>query len=411
MRFLTPSSTSTAITIATAVLTTASFVDAWSLAPDLHAGIRIDTFSQHRYQHQHQHQHQHEHDHQHQPKKNRGVPSTSTNRRTLQLSSTSNNNNNNKNGKDSTISSEYDLSLFSPCKINLFLRILGKRPDGFHDLASLFQTVAFGDTLHLKLIDNDNDDAKEDEFGCNMKGVPTDKSNLVIRALDLVREKTGNGDRFFKANLWKQVPAQAGLGGGSGNAAAAMWGANELLGRPATLDQLVEWSADLGSDITFFLSTGTAYCTGRGEIMTPVAPLQDGTKLIIVKPDIGLSTPAVFKALDYDQLSKVEPNVLLQRFMEFGAVDAGRTGDAYVNDLEQPAFDCLPELRALKEELCAVEGFDHVMMSGSGTSIFCIGEPVDEGGFMEVFGEREGVSVFSTEFISREEGVWFQPKA
>jgi len=203
MRFLTPSSTSTAITIATAVLTTASFVDAWSLAPDLHAGIRIDTFSQHRYkhQHQHQHQHQHEHDHQHQPKKNRGVPSTSTNRRTLQLSSTSNNNNNDK---DNTISSEYDLSLFSPCKINLFLRILGKRPDGFHDLASLFQTVAFGDTLHLKLIDNDNDDngAKEDEFGCNMKGVPTDKSNLVIRALDLVREKTGNGDRFFKANLW-----------------------------------------------------------------------------------------------------------------------------------------------------------------------------------------------------------------
>ncbi len=141
--------------------------------------------------------------------------------------------------------SEYDLSLFSPCKINLFLRIIRKRPDGFHDLASLFQTIGFGDMLHLKLLssnddndDNDDDTMESDIFECNMEGVPTDKTNLVIRALDLVRKKTGNEDKFFKANLIKQVPAQAGLGGGSGNAAAAMWGANELLGNPATLEEV-----------------------------------------------------------------------------------------------------------------------------------------------------------------------------
>eukprot|EP00555_Chaetoceros_dichaeta_P011554 CAMPEP_0198263338 /NCGR_PEP_ID=MMETSP1447-20131203/11695_1 /TAXON_ID=420782 /ORGANISM="Chaetoceros dichaeta, Strain CCMP1751" /LENGTH=399 /DNA_ID=CAMNT_0043951887 /DNA_START=1 /DNA_END=1200 /DNA_ORIENTATION=- len=396
MRFLTP----TAVTIAAAIFTTASFADAWILAPAaLQTGIRSNIFHQKRYQYQ---------QHQQLDNKHNGVgPSSSNERRTslVHLSSSTPNNND----ENAQLSDEYDLSLFSPCKINLFLRILGKRPDGFHNLASLFQTVAFGDTLHLKLRCSDDDPTvKEDDFECNMKGVPTDKTNLVIRALDLVRDKTGNEDKFFKANLWKQVPAQAGLGGGSGNAAAAMWGANELLGRPATLDQLVEWSGDLGSDITFFLSTGTAYCTGRGEIMTPVPPLQDGTKLCILKPDIGLSTPAVFKALDYAALSQVDPNVLLQRFMDFGAVDAGG-GDAYVNDLEQPAFDCLPELRALKEELCEVEGFDHVMMSGSGTSIFCIGEPDDLEGFREEFGEREGLSVFSTEFISRKEGVWFQP--
>lgn len=297
----------------------------------------------------------------------------------------------------------YDLSLFSPCKVNLFLRIIRKREDGFHDLASLFQAVGFGDTLHLSLVDDE-----QDSFECNMEGVPTDKTNLVIRALDLVREKTGNTDKFFKANLVKQVPAQAGLGGGSANAAAAMWGANELLGSPASLDELVEWSGALGSDITFFLSRGTAYCTGRGEIMTPVAPMKDGTKLCIVKPDIGLSTPSVFKALKYDCLSTVDPEELLNRFLENG-VDAGGP-DAYVNDLEQPAFDCVPELKALKEELKEVEGFRHVMMSGSGTSIFCIGEPDDMEAFMEKFDTREGVSVFSTEFISREEGKWFQPK-
>lgn len=307
--------------------------------------------------------------------------------------------------------SEYDLSLFSPCKINLFLRIIGKRPDGFHDLASLFQTISFGDMLYLSLkLDEDSSDADADAdtFECNMEGVPTDKSNLVIRALDLVRSKTGNEDKFFKANLVKQVPAQAGLGGGSGNAAAAMWGANELLGRPATLEQLVEWSGDLGSDITFFLSEGTAYCTGRGEIMTPVAPLADGTKVCIVKPDIGLSTPEVFRALDYDQLSTIDPEELLETFMQKGAVDAG--ADSYVNDLEQPAFDCLPQLGALKAELKGVDGFDHVMMSGSGTSIFCIGEPTDWDGFMKEFGERDGLNVFSAEFTSRKEGVWFETK-
>ena len=167
----------------------------------------------------------------------------------------------------------------------------------------------------------------------------------------------------------------------------------------------MEWSGDLGSDITFFLSQGTAYCTGRGEIMTPVAPLKDGTKVCIVKPDIGLSTPEVFRALKYDLLSTADPEELLQTFMNNGAEDAG--SDAYVNDLEQPAFDCLPELGALKNELEEVKGFDHVMMSGSGTSIFCVGEAEDWETFEKEFGERDGLNVYKSEFISRKEGVWF----
>ena len=132
------------------------------------------------------------------------------------------------------------------------------------------------------------------------------------------------------------------------------------------------------------------------------------TKVCIVKPDIGLSTPEVFRALDYDQLSTLDPEDLLETFMKKGAVDAGKS--AYVNDLEQPAFDCLPQLRELKEELQTVEGFDHVMMSGSGTSIFCIGEPKGWDDFMKKFGEREGVNIFPAEFTSRKEGQWFENK-
>lgn len=124
--------------------------------------------------------------------------------------------------------------LFSPCKINLFLRIIRKREDGYHDLASLFQAIGFGDTLELTPLE---DSASNDIFTCNMEGVPTDSSNLVIRALELMREKTGV-TQYFQANLIKQVPAQAGLGGGSANAATAMWGANELMGKPASLDQV-----------------------------------------------------------------------------------------------------------------------------------------------------------------------------
>ncbi|CAB9522026.1 erythritol kinase, chloroplastic/chromoplastic [Seminavis robusta] len=294
------------------------------------------------------------------------------------------------------------LSLFSPCKINLFLRIIRKREDGFHDLASLFQAVGFGDTLELTNLD----EGEADEFSCNMEGVPVDSTNLVLRALQLMREKTGV-QQYFQANLIKQVPAQAGLGGGSANAATAMWGANQLMGNPATLEQMVEWSGDLGSDITFFLSRGTAYCTGRGEIMDSIdPPLTPGTKLCIVKPNVGLSTPAVFKALEYDKLSTLDAKeTLLPAFLK--GVDTV-PDEYFINDLEPPAFSCVPELAALKDELCQVEGFQHIMMSGSGTSIFCLGSPADEAAFLAKFDERDDVQVFFTEFIDRPEGVWFE---
>lgn len=135
-------------------------------------------------------------------------------------------------------------------------------------------------------------------------------------------------------------------------------------------------------------------------------PLPTGTKLCIVKPDIGLSTPSVFKAMEYDKLSDLDPEeTLLPKFLE--GVD--QVPDEYfVNDLEYPAFKCLPELKELKDELLKVKGFDHVMMSGSGTSIFCLGEPDDKESFTKRFAKREGLKVFFSDFISRPEGVWFE---
>lgn len=170
---------------------------------------------------------------------------------------------------------------------------------------------------------------------------------------------------------------------------------------------MVEWSGELGSDITFFMSQGTAYCTGRGEIMSSIdPPLSSGTPVCIVKPAVGLSTPAVFKALDYDQLSTIDADeILLPTFL---AGIETVPDEMFINDLELPAFKCLPELKKLKDELLKVEGFDHVMMSGSGTSIFCLGVPKDKSSFDETFGNRNDVQVFYSEFISRPPGQWFE---
>lgn len=140
--------------------------------------------------------------------------------------------------------------------------------------------------------------------------------------------------------------------------------------------------------------------------MRPVPSMKDGTKLYIVKPSIGLSTPSVFKALQYDKLSTMDPELLLARFLSHGALNAG--DDCYVNDLELPAFICAPELRTLKDELRMVKGFKYVMMSGSGSSIFCIGEPEDKEAFSKKFATRDNLSIFPTEFISRKEGEWFR---
>jgi 4-diphosphocytidyl-2-C-methyl-D-erythritol kinase len=164
----------------------------------------------------------------------------------------------------------------------------------------------------------------------------------------------------------------------------------------SVLKQLIEWSAALGSDITFFLSQGTSYCTGRGEILTPQPPVGPGTPVTICKPDVGLSTPAVLKSLNYDLLrNDLEPEVLLDDFKTSGVIDA----TSYINDLEPPAFANLPELEALKEELLEVDGFSHVSMSGSGTSIFCIGHPTDKAAFQEKFGGRADLKVFFSKFI------------
>lgn len=239
------------------------------------------------------------------------------------------------------------LVLASPAKVNLFLRILGKRPDGYHELASLFYRVDhLSDELTLSL-------AEEDSFVCDHPAIPPE--NLVTAAVALFRRKTG---RSFPValRLQKRIPLQAGLGGGSSNAATTLKGLNLLCGSPYTEKELQAWSAELGSDVPFFFSSGAAYCTGRGERVRDLPHYQFPYRLSLHTPPEGLSTARVYQELRPSDCAKVDPEELLSHFLS--------GNPHFVNDLEAPAFRLLPQLAMIKREKPGA------VMSGSGSTFF-----------------------------------------
>lgn len=273
------------------------------------------------------------------------------------------------------------LSLKSPAKINLFLRILRRRADGYHELASLFQAIDLCDIMSFEIAD-------KDVLTCSDPSLPTDATNLVSKAVQLFRRKT-KIETSFVIHLQKNIPQQAGLGGGSSNAATTLWALNALCGHPAKEAELAAWGAEIGSDISFFLSQGTAYCTGRGEILRALPALKN-LSLSIVKPLEGLSTPQVYGKLNAANLKQRDPEATLASFF------AGQP--SYFNDLEQPAFEVMPELAALKRKL-EHSGFSQVLMSGSGSSFFCLGE-----GNLSNF---SSCLTFKTKFINRLPDQWY----
>ncbi|KAL4578594.1 hypothetical protein LXL04_014719 [Taraxacum kok-saghyz] len=291
------------------------------------------------------------------------------------------------------------LSLFSPCKINVFLRITSKRPDGFHDLASLFHVISLGDKIKFSL----SPSKSTDRLSTNVPGIPLDERNLIIKALNLYRKKTGS-DKYFWVHVDKRVPTGAGLGGGSSNAATALWAANQFSGGLATEKELQEWSGEIGSDVPFFFSNGAAYCTGRGEIVEDIpSPLPLDLPMVLIKPPQACSTAEVYKRFRMDVSSTVEPLTLLEKISKNGI-----SQDVCVNDLEPPAFEVLPSLKRLKQRIVAAGRgkYDAVFMSGSGSTIVGVGSP-DPPQF--IYDEEDYKDVFLSEatFITRGDQQWY----
>lgn len=269
-----------------------------------------------------------------------------------------------------------NLSLFSPAKLNLFFRVLSKRDDGYHEIASLMQAISLGDRLYFERSDRD-------ELTSNDPSLPCDESNLVQRALTLFRQKTGISFPV-KIFIEKSIPIEGGLGGGSSNLATTLWALNELSGSRASLSELREWAGIFTSDGPFFFSEGTAYCTGRGEKIKNLSPAPR-KNLWLAKVDIGMSTPLVYSRCIPNACSNEDPQKLLEK-------------GTYINDLEAPVFTLEPKLEKLKHDLLAL-GFEAATMTGSGSTFFCFGEVENP--------SLPGVHFIEAPFLTRSENDWY----
>ena len=266
--------------------------------------------------------------------------------------------------------SAVDLVIQAPAKLNLFFEVLAKRSDGYHEIETLMCPIDIYDTLHFQ---EDPNGALElrcrrvfgagGPCGRGLSEVPEGPKNLVMQAVELVRRRSGVR-RGAKLRLVKRIPAAAGLGGGSSDAAAALVAANEgwQLGR--SREELAHWAAELGSDVPFFLAGGPAICRGRGERVTPLTGVGD-LYFVVVRPPAGLSTAAVYGACRAaGQPQTVWPLVEALRKGDWKEV-AGRL----LNRL-QPAAEALsPWVKRLQQEFSQL-GFLGYGMSGSGTSYF-----------------------------------------
>lgn len=249
------------------------------------------------------------------------------------------------------------LELSSPAKINLWLRILGRREDGFHEVQTRLCKVGVQDTVSLKLTDAAPGTVS---LTCNQAGIPLDEDNLAIKALRVFEQRAGVL-RAWKIHLEKRIPHGAGLGGGSSNAAAVLKGCNQLLGSPLKQETLLEIAGQIGSDVPCFLLDSTAADgSGRGEKVVPV-DFPWSLPLVLIKPAFPIPTPWAYKKWS---VSQELPGVLYAR-------QISPWGDL-VNDLERPVFEKYRLLPALKTWLLSHVSVRVALMSGSGSTVFAI---------------------------------------
>ncbi len=244
--------------------------------------------------------------------------------------------------------------LTAPAKINLHLRILRRREDGFHDVEMRLCPISVADEVRLE----PRSDGKV-KLTCSDPTVPADESNLALRALRAFEETTGIR-RGWNLDLQKYIPHGAGLGGGSSDAAAVLRGLNESCDFPLQTQALEGLAAGLGSDVPFFLREKTCDASGRGETVQPVEfPWQ--LPLVLVKPTFGVSTPWAYQCWkDSQELRGV---LYAPQLCEWGIM---------VNDLERPVFEKWTMLAALKMWLLDQPETRTALMSGSGSTMFAV---------------------------------------
>ena len=248
------------------------------------------------------------------------------------------------------------MQVFAPAKINLSLKILGRRDDGFHEIETLIAPISLCDEMKIEKNEGGI------EFHCDHPSVPSGEDNLAIRA----------AKAFFAATkvkpgvaieLQKKIPHGAGLGGGSSDAAATLLTLNKLFKTKLSLEELAKLGSTIGSDVPFFIFGSAATCKGRGEIVTP-RKLKEQLSILLLKPDFSVSSAWAYARW---QNSREIPGVSYkpQKF----------AGQTFVNDLERPVFEKFAFLAQLKMWLLEQKEVAAALMSGSGSTVFAALRP------------------------------------
>jgi 4-diphosphocytidyl-2-C-methyl-D-erythritol kinase len=270
--------------------------------------------------------------------------------------------------------SQPSLSLPSFAKINWSLEILGIRPDGYHEVRTLLQTISLHDDLHFELSGDGSI-----TLDCGQPDIPTDDENLIVRAAYLLKDryKTEAGARI---RLEKRIPTKAGLGGASSNAAVSLLALSHLWSVTANAPELLEIGATLGADVPFFLFGGRALATGIGATVSslPDSANEGVQHLIVLTPNARISTADAYAAFSSAALTTTEADPILSSSRSEGKLRHSQpwslpevSQDDLKNDFESVIFDIEPEIRRAKEALLQA-GALGALLAGSGSSVFGI---------------------------------------
>ena len=261
------------------------------------------------------------------------------------------------------------LTLPSFAKVNWSLRILGRRPDGYHEVRTILQTVSLQDELQF--------DVSEDstiQLVCDQPDIPTDDRNLIVRAANALKQRY-QIDRGASIRLVKRIPAKAGLGGASSNAAVSLLALTLLWNVEATRAELLELASRLGADVPFFLFGGMALGTGTGATVSSLPNKEENNPrhLIVITPNATVRTAAAYAAINLPALTTTKLDPILSN-----SHDEASSGNSQPwspsdlrNDFERVIFDIEPEIRRAKDTLLRA-GAVGALLAGSGSSVFGI---------------------------------------
>jgi 4-diphosphocytidyl-2-C-methyl-D-erythritol kinase len=250
---------------------------------------------------------------------------------------------------------------FPIAKINLGLNVVEKRPDGYHNLQTVFYPVPIKDALEVHVMD----EAFPSDYDCDLKVTNItiegdEQRNLVVRAYQLLKQDFPTLPRIH-SHLWKGIPTQAGMGGGSSDCAYMMMLLNQQFQLGLTDEQLIEYAAKLGADCAFFILSRPCYAEGIGEKLQPIDLSLSGYYIAVVRPDIPVPTKEAF--------SRIRPHYPAQNCREIVIQPVETWRDTLINDFEESVFALHPEIGNIKQQLYDM-GATYAAMSGSGSALF-----------------------------------------